>query len=117
MCAKDSYILGTDSLSQEDLEFLAEQHRDNLRLSFINSLGTPFVALLFRHMQESDSSSLITARESASGRIAGHVSLVSDLGRFYRVFLWHHGFQAAWMARKAIIDPFSAGSRRLCSIQ
>lgn len=100
--ASSRYVLEASPLSRAEIEILAKQQRSQLDLSFINSLGTPFVALLFRHIQESPVGCLITARERASGAIVGHISAASDLRSLYRGFVVRHGLRAAWLARRAL---------------
>jgi ribosomal protein S18 acetylase RimI-like enzyme len=71
----------------------ARLHHEQLRGSFLASLGPGFLRVLYRRLVEEDTSTVLVAR--TADRVVGFIAGTEDTGRFMRRFVLRDGPRAA----------------------
>lgn len=81
---------------------VAVLHAANIDQGFLATLGVPFLALLYRALDEAEDSVLIT--EEQGGRVVGFVSGGEGMGAIYRKML-RHPIQLALSLLPSLVRP------------
>jgi ribosomal protein S18 acetylase RimI-like enzyme len=89
-----------------DVPAVAALHAERISEGFLPTLGSGFLERLYGRMVRSDTARVFvvdddTNREDAYD-VVGFVATAGDTGRFYREFLRHDGFAAAWHSAGAL---------------
>lgn len=88
----------------KDLRYaqVAALHAANINQGFLATLGVPFLALMYRAIDEASDSVLLT--EECDGRVVGFVSGGLGMGPIYRRML-RRPFALAWVLWPSLIRP------------
>lgn len=78
-------------LCREHARAVADLHISGIHTGFISSLGSAFVTVLYESISENPESFGFVA--IIDGRVAGFVSITSDVGQLYRVVFKKNGFR------------------------
>jgi len=85
-----------------DLAGVARLHASRIREGFLSSLGTPFLARLYRRVVASSDSFVLVADTDEASTV-GFVAGVADLGALYRRFLIRDGLIAGARAAPRLL--------------
>lgn len=86
-----------------DIRDLAELHKRTISSGFLSSLGTAFLALLYRTLIQDEESRAFVAE--CGGAVVGFIAGTVDTGAFYRRFLRRHGAVAAVRLVPSLVRP------------
>ena len=84
-----------------DLPAIAELHKRMIGSGFLSTLGSGFLALLYRAMLDSPECRVFVA--VSEGDVVGFIAGARDTGRFYRQFIRRHFIEAAWRVLSSLL--------------